>query len=866
MSSASVRNWSVLILCTGYGNELLRSDVKAIVSDLGFNVTVYDSEGYPVDPGLHSHQACLLALDQHDIVLAFAGDREGGTFACTECPAEYLDWLKDHDVFDANADWVVPTIFQIEVLTAKALNKPVLIFIPKDVESKVGQTIETLRQGGLRLKKRRNVKRAPKPGRLIEKKAWPELASYYEVPSGHIPTFRHVAFLERLRKEPPNYVSFYDPAERDKLAALIQSRLSSSVMHFVREHRKTVQDLVERKRNPVGEVSLQDLLNRGLILDSPYEVISGSSSRKRLVRTSDGGSGLLADLLSKKKTVLLLGNPGLGKTTTSLLSYPDILTSSSNIPALVSMYASWKDLPPPPLHADDLIRAIISLPRNRPPWPKRLQLPNVHWLLVLDGFDEYQSDKQAVLKTITDLPTSASVLVTCREYDYERYLRRCNFTFSVIIRLVPWDADKIKSYVVALKGAGRDRAAAFIKRELSDGSLPSFLSLPLWLTMLTYLAESESGTNVDTLPRPQNDYELVRLCVYRVAEEEMKRHDAGPNINQLCNLWSQTAWLLHKTVKDRQPLHAETLINQLEPKPNAKLMEAVLSCLEIRAEVVKGFFHEVFREYWLAEHIVDTISRTDNDKKILELLGYQRSVVTNKFARLRIQSQERVQEISDRLRRAFFSKADSRRSTEFAKNQILYLLGRIDPSPENRQFLASIWNGKTESRFIRYAAAWAEARLGNKAVEAAYYGSLSKLGDWDQINRGYHLYYYGDIDIDEGQVPPKDDGTSPAESTLRTLFRRLQRPQPENLNLRRIELFTVRRFLETHRQPPRDVDDPKAIVRSAARSANRHPFGPRFAQSVKEEAGSVIRLLSRRVIKSRRPSGRSAKRTRRNAY
>jgi hypothetical protein len=154
--------------------------------------------------------------------------------------------------------------------------------------------------------------------------------------------------------------------------------------------------------------------------------------------------------------------------------------------------------------------------------------------------------------------------------------------------------------------------------------------------------------------------------------------------------------------------------------------------------------------------------------------------------------------------------------------------------------------------------------MGNKAVEAAYYASLRKLGAWDEINRGYHLYYYGDIDIDEGQVPPKDDGTSPAESTLRTLFHRLQRSQPEHLTLRRIELFTIRRFLETGRHLPADVSDPKAIVKSAATSANLHTFGREFVRSVEEEAGLVARLLSHRSVRSRTPSDLRAKGTSKN--
>jgi hypothetical protein len=135
--------------------------------------------------------------------------------------------------------------------------------------------------------------------------------------------------------------------------------------------------------------------------------------------------------------------------------------------------------------------------------------------------------------------------------------------------------------------------------------------------------------------------------------------------------------------------------------------------------------------------------------------------------------------------------------------------------------------------------------VGDRLIEQSYYASLKELGAWDEINRGYHLYYYGDIDIDEEEVPPKDDCSSPAEATLRTLFRRLQRTQPEHLSLRRIELFTIRRFLETGRRLPSDITDASAIIKSAAKSVTQHTFGREFADSVEKEAKLIARLLSR---------------------
>src|SRR5258708_30637598 len=96
MSHESSRNWSILILCTGYGNETLRSLVARAVSKLGFEVHVYDSAGYPVDTQVHSHEACVRAIDQHDIVLAFADERQGGTFARWASSPEGVPWLDTH--------------------------------------------------------------------------------------------------------------------------------------------------------------------------------------------------------------------------------------------------------------------------------------------------------------------------------------------------------------------------------------------------------------------------------------------------------------------------------------------------------------------------------------------------------------------------------------------------------------------------------------------------------------------------------------------------------------------------------------------------------------------------------------------------
>jgi len=465
----------------------------------------------------------------------------------------------------------------------------------------------------------------------------------------------------------------------------------------------------------------------------------------------------------------------------------------------------------------------------------------MHPILVLDGLDESPSDKSSITTTIKNIAGHAALLVSCRQYDFERYLGACKEQFNAIVRLTHWDETYIKAYVRALKHAGKSRVAEFISRHLAEGVIPNFLGLPLWLGMLAYLAESEPQ-DVRTRPLPPNDYELIRECADKVAEAEVSRHGARADGSLLRDLWERAAWELHKAFRERRVIKVRELKSALELDGDEGLSEAVFSFLDLRGDDVRGFFHEVFKEYWLAEYIVDRMGNPAYEGQVAEVLAYQRSVVTNKFVRLRIQSREDLRNVTAILRTTFGTVSDSAETSAFAKNQIVYLLGRIDQSTETRDFLSGIWHSDEEA-FVRYAAAWGETMAGNGAVENEYSDCLRQYPEWDRMNRGYHLYYYGDVDVEEDRMPPVDDGSTSAEATLRTLFRRLRRNEARHVNLRRIELFTLRRFLETGRKLPREISDAKAIINEAGRVPGDHLFGQKFVQGVRAEADAALMLL-----------------------
>jgi hypothetical protein len=843
-------NWSVLILCTGYGNELLRSFVRETVENLGFDTHVYDSPGYPVDPTMHSHAACVKAISSHDIILALADENEGGEFQIAQAPEAMLQHLRDRGIVPAaGSSDPLPTIFQVEVMTARDLEKPTIVFIGNDLKTRIDQTLAILGADGLTVTPR--IQNPPPLKDLIKEKNWDEIARCYNVPTGRIKSFRQIAFLENVRKQEPNFVSYYDSNDQNALAREIKSRLSGVVEVYIREHISLVNNKIQTKRNPIGTESLQDLFNQGLIISSPFKVLSGDIQSPLF--STNGERGQIASSLVSKKDVLLLGSPGIGKTTASLFSFRDLARESgADLEGYAPLYASWRMLtefdvnPARITSVGDFIKLLIGSALARPPWPASMDLPDKGWILVLDGLDESLLSRTSLVPLIEVIAKEATLLVTCRRYDYERYLQRVKEYFNSVIQLLTWEEEDVAKYLLALEAKGKTKAHAFISDYVNRREFPDFITLPLWLSMLTFLTERSGSQDliIDLTESPP--YELLRLCADAVAEDELNRQGVrGISREDLRTLWGRCAWLIQKSRRDRRALRIPELEIELSIQESTLLGKAVFAPLDTFGDQVYGFFHEVFREYWLAEYLVDRLVDNEIDAQgRADYFSYQRSRETNGFVRWRIKSREDIEVVSSRLQEAIRSTGRITARALFAKNQLVYLLGRIDESETNRSFLSGIWNSSEESLFVKHSAAFGAIMLGDPNIEKEYYELLKNSDIDDQMNRGYHLYYYKDLDVPESAIPVIDDGQSDGERTMRQLFKRLIRSETRNLNLRRIELLTLRRFLETGRIVPADISDPQAIVAKTVADARSHALSDSYIKGVEEEAELVLSLLS----------------------
>lgn len=124
-------------------------------------------------------------------------------------------------------------------------------------------------------------------------------------------------------------------------------------------------------------------------------------------------------------------------------------------------------------------------------------------------------------------------------------------------------------------------------------------------------------------------------------------------------------------------------------------------------------------------------------------------------------------------------------------------------------------------------------KLEDYEVENELYDDLKSSELWDPENRGYHLVYYGDW-ILKGEHPPYiDDGSKSWPKTLNSLLNHIKSEDLSHVALRRIELFTIRRFIQSRNDlGPFTENDMKSIRDSLDHMMDK-PTG--FLDAVKNE-------------------------------
>jgi serine/threonine protein kinase len=334
-----------------------------------------------------------------------------------------------------------------------------------------------------------------------------------------------------------------------------------------RQDYRNQQILLNKVRNywikGVLETSLHDraLLELGLderpdLLDRPWGMVwqAPNQSQQPLPRSTTILQKF--DELGAGRTLLILGEPGAGKTTTLLELARDLLQraeQAANHPLpVVFNLSSWSDQRP--TIADWLVEEMHSkyqVSREI----GRSWLASQHLLPMLDGLDEMNAAyRDACVKAINQFMQDygqTEVVVCSRVQDYERLSQRLRMQAALLIQ--PLSLDQVQAY---LARAG-NKLAAVRTAMAADTVLQELARSPLMLNLITLTYQGMSITELPSLSLEERRSHLFTAYINRMFQ---RRGNPRRYPQHKAQFW--LAWLARMMVEKSQ---AVFLIEGIQP-------------------------------------------------------------------------------------------------------------------------------------------------------------------------------------------------------------------------------------------------------------------------------------------------------------
>ncbi len=466
------------------------------------------------------------------------------------------------------------------------------------------------------------------------------------------------------------------------------------------------------------------------------------------LRSSAGNAVALAEIADKAVagSVLVLGAPGSGKTVMAYGAALAIRAGGRATPVPIDL----RDLPPGG-NGRAAVLAAASASVQQPP-PDDDGRP-VCW--TVDGLDEALAsgaDPTAVAQALTALAATGGLLVTCRRADYERVLMRAVGTglFATVAEVQPWTTDgEFAGFLRLLADRGQPADPGLLDRVRAQPSLAALVTRPLHARMLVMAA---GAADIRTPADLYQQYFGRLAAATETALRQAGCDDAGP----VGPRWRDTAW---RVFVCRQPADAFPVPDALEGLALAGLtgpcgyrVLAAVADLEQRFdELVAGFVHYSFFEYFVARRVADgLLSAWPQDPAAARsLLAADLPQEMRRFAVqiLRARATD-LPSWPAWLAQAWAPADTAHRRTP--NNLLAYVACRLGVPAADP--LRRLLDAETDP-FLRNSLGWALARCDDRDSVAEYLSRLDDDLEMSSLNRGYLLYYFGDLPRTEPPYP-----------------------------------------------------------------------------------------------------------------
>ena len=317
--------------------------------------------------------------------------------------------------------------------------------------------------------------------------------------------------------------------------------------------------------------------------------------------------------------VLLLGDPGAGKTTTLMAFARDMVAARLDDPdrplPIIAPIATWRD---EPTVVDWLVKQAPQLTAA----VLRQTIDQGRTLLLLDGLDEIEGrgdgdespdDRRRAF--LDRLPGSGQVVVSSRRHEFENLGAQAPLTGAIILK--PLTDDQVEQYLTGLPGLW-----AWLE---SDPALRDALRTPMLLSFVAFaLADLTDGPTAPPDSTLFRDYVFERYVMKRIEHEQRK----GSTPVDLSRVYEVLGPAAHASDLAKETDHIEAIVQACLPGADHDEIESLLADLALLNLVVRDrwggvrFMHLLLRDHfarWYQRH------KPDWKREMLDVLGRLRS-------------------------------------------------------------------------------------------------------------------------------------------------------------------------------------------------------------------------------------------------
>jgi len=493
------------------------------------------------------------------------------------------------------------------------------------------------------------------------------------------------------------------------------------------------------------DMSLEQLQKAGLIVPVKLGRFHERQASRQPSRLAE-----IVDCLQAGSTVLLLGEPGAGKT----LAMYQLATACTEA-----------GLTPIPLRARDTAEVLA-----RDGW-QNIRESASRVVVLLDGLDEavelISQNRDQFAADLQELLSAGPYVVSSRVREYEELISG-GFPdpgFDVVYVIEPWTLEsEFREYLSRLSGAGLLNEPTLYEAVVASDDLARLVSRPLYARMLTFVGEQAARGLRD----PVSLYGEYLTKLARVTDYSLESQ--GVDTGGALQLWQAAAWIIYSNggeADDMIPLaDVELRLPDLLPRPYIRrVLDQIIERGSSHGRETGEFIHYSFYEYLVARETYDRILRNPDPEELAEILkgDLPREIRHYLIGQLRVNNDAGLRETllgSYASVRRILNISDRDRLS--VCNLLIYLISRVFEASE--EWLQALLAEEDEA-FLRHSILWAMCHVGSAQALRDFFAELVADPRTRSECRGYMLYYYGDIPRGEGP-PYHDDPPHPADCSL----------------------------------------------------------------------------------------------------